>query len=302
MKIGFGLPVSGSWATREQMARVAVRAEELGYHSLWSFQRLLSPKDGSWGEMYRSVHHPLIALAYVAGLTSAIRLGTAVVNLPFVNPAILAKEVSSLDVVSGGRVDLGLGNGWSDEEFAAAGASKKGLGRRADDFITTLKNVWADEPHAGPFYHLPPGFAFDPKPVQRPHPPILLGGGSEAALRRAGRLCDGWISGSQMTQQMVGAAVKAVRAAAQQAGRDASSLRFVVRGPVKVRPAGSPERVPLTGSIDEIKTDFAMYEAAGVTEVFLDLNFDPEIGSPSADPAASLRRAEDVLEAFAPAG
>ena len=300
MKIGFGLPVSGSWATREHMARVAIRAEELGYHSLWSFQRLLSPADGNWGEQYRSVHAPLIPLAYAAALTERVRLGVAVVNLPFVNPAVLAKEVSSLDVVSGGRADLGLGIGWSDEEFAAAGVTKKGRGPRSDDFIETLKAVWADEAHDGRYYRVPPGVASDPKPIQRPHPPILLGGGSEATFRRAGRLCDGWVSGSQMGPELIESAVSAVRGVAQEAGRDPSALRFVVRGAVKVRAAGSPERKPLTGTLDEIRDDLALYRAIGVTELFVDLNFDPEIGSPSADPAVSMRRAEEALEAFAP--
>ena len=302
MKIGFGLPVSGSWATREHMARVAVRAEELGYHSLWSFQRLLSPSDGAWGEQYRSVHAPLIPLAYAAALTGRIRLGVAVVNLPFVNPAVLAKEVSSLDIVSGegGRVDLGLGIGWSDEEFAAVGAAKKGRGPRSDDFIETVKAVWAGDPHQGRYYTVPPGVASDPKPLQRPHPPILLGGGSEATFRRAGRLCDGWVSGSQMGPEVIGGAVTAIRAAAEEAGRDPSTLRFVARGAVKVRPADSSERKPLTGTVDEILADFDLYEDMGVTELFVDLNFDPEIGSPTADPVASMRRAEQALEAFAP--
>lgn len=282
------------------MARVAVRAEQLGYHSLWSFQRLLSPADGSWGEYYRSVHDPLLPLAFAAALTSRIRLGAAIVNLPFINPAVLAKQVSSLDVVSDGRADLGLGNGWSDEEFAAAGASKQGRGRRADDYLAALKAIWADEPHNGRFYTVPAGNAFDPKPVQRPHPPILLGGGSQGVVRRSGRLCDGWVSGSQMTPELIASMVQRIRATAVEAGRDPSALRFVTRGAVKVRAAGSPQRKPLTGSLDEIRADLQRYAAIGVTELFVDLNFDPQIGSPDADAQESMRRAEQALEAFAP--
>jgi probable F420-dependent oxidoreductase len=300
VKIGFGLPVSGSWATRQHMARVAVRAEQLGYHSLWSFQRLLSPRDGNWGEQYRSVHAPLIPLAYAAALTERAELGVAVVNLPFVNPAVLAKEASSLDVVSGGRAVIGLGIGWSDEEFTAMGVAKQGRGARSDEFIEALKAVWADEAHSGRYYTVPPDVASDPKPIQRPHPPILLGGGSEATFKRAGRLCDGWVSGSQMGPDLIDTAVRAVRSFAEAAGREPSKLRFVVRGAVKVRPAGSPERKPLTGTIDEIRSDLGLYEQIGVTELFVDLNFDPEIGSPSADPVVSMRRAEEALEAFAP--
>lgn len=299
MKLGFGLPVSGSWATRDNMKRVARRAEELGYATLWTFQRVLSPADGSWGEFYRSVHDPLIPLAYVAGMTERIRLATAVLNLPFISPVMLAKEVSSLDIVSDGRVEIGLGVGWSEEEFAATGAPMQRRGKRASEFVKALKGVWADRPFEGEFYRVP-AMSYEPKPLQRPHPPILMGGGSEGALRRAGRLCDGWVSRSQMVPADIAPAILTVKAAAREAGRDPASLRFVARGPVKVRPQGSPERKPLTGTIDEIRADFAEYAEAGVDELFLDLNFDPEVASPSADPAASLRRAEEVLEAFAP--
>ena len=100
--IGFGLPVSGSWATPATMAAVARRAEELGYASLWSFQRVLFPAGGGLGPMYRSVHDPVVPLAHVAAVTDRIRLGTAIINAPFSSPALLAKSLTSLDVVSGG--------------------------------------------------------------------------------------------------------------------------------------------------------------------------------------------------------
>src|SRR5690606_17125544 len=151
----------------------------------------------------------------------------------------------------------------------------------------------------GEFYQVP-RMRMDPKPVQRPHPPILLGGGAEPALRRAGRLCDGWVSSSRMDPRRLGAAVALVRAAAGQAGRDPASLRFVCRAAVRVRPAGARQG-PLTGTPDQIRADFDDIAAQGITELFVDLNFDPEIGSPDADPAASRRRADEALAAFAPA-
>lgn len=301
MHIGFAVPVSGSWATRDNMVHVARRAEELGYHSLWTFQRLLSPVDNSWGEMYRSVQDPVIPLAFLAGLTERVRLGTAVVNLPFVPPVVLAKRFATLDIVSGGRLDAGLGLGWSDEEFTAAGARKDQRGRQADEYIQVLKTLWTQEvvEYAGRFYQVPRMRA-EPKPVQRPHPPILLGGSAPEALRRAGRLADGWISGSRADLRAIGEAVATVRAAAQEAGRDPSALRFVCRAPVKVRPAGSQERGPLTGTLDQIRADLDELVGRGMTEAFVDLNFDPQIGSPEADPVESMRRADEVLEALAP--
>src|SRR5690606_19654304 len=301
MRIGFGAPVSGSWATPENLAAVARGAEEWGYHSLWTYQRLLSPVEAGYGEVYRSVQDPITQLAYAAAVTSRIRLGVAVVNLPFVAPVVLAKQLATVDVLSGGRLDAGLGNGWSPEEFVATGATKRGQGRRAEEFIAVLRRLWTEDvvEFHGEFYQIP-RMRMDPKPVQRPHPPILLGGAAEPALRRAGRLCDGWVSSSRADPRRLGEAVAVVRAAAEQAGRDPASLRFVCRAAVKVRPA-SARRAPLTGTPDQIRADFDDIAAQGVTELFVDLNFDPEIGSPDADPVASRRRADEALAAFAPA-
>jgi probable F420-dependent oxidoreductase len=287
------------------MVTIAQRAESLGYHSLWTFQRLLSPMDGAWGEYYRAVHDPLIPLAFLAGHTRTIRLGTAVFNMPFISPALVAKELASIDIVSGGRLDAGFGNGWSDEEFGATGASKRDGGRRADEFLAVVRKVWGPDPvaHEGRFYQMPSA-SVAPKPVQKPHPPIYLGGRSPAALRRAGRFCDGWVSPSQGDPEGLSEAVKVVREAAAAAGRDPAALRFVIRGAVRVRPAGSPEtgpdRRPLTGTVEQIKDDIAGYATRGADELFIDLNFDPEIGSPSADPAASMQRALAALEDFRP--
>jgi probable F420-dependent oxidoreductase len=301
MKIGFGAPVSGSWATPENLAHVARRAERLGYDSLWTYQRLLSPVDAAWGDVYRSVQDPLLPLAFAAAVTSRIRLSVAVVNLPFIAPVVLAKQLATLDILSGGRVDAGLGNGWSDEEFAATGASKRAQGRRAEEFIDVLTRAWTDEvvSYEGTFYRVP-RMRMDPKPVQRPHPPILLGGGAEPALRRAGRLCDGWVSSSRVDPRRLGESVAVVKAAAEQAGRDPAALRLVCRAAVRVRPASGGERAPLVGTLDQIRSDLDDLAAQGITELFVDLNFDPEIGSPDADPAESMRRADEVLAALAP--
>jgi probable F420-dependent oxidoreductase len=289
------------------MAAVARQAEQLGYDSLWTFQRLLSPVDGAWGEQYRSVHDPVVTLSYLAGLTSRIRLGVAVLNLPFYAPVVLAKQLSTLDILCRGRLDVGLGIGWSDEEYAGVGVSKHGQARRADEYLPLLRTLWTDEvvSHDGEFYHVPPT-RMDPKPVQRPGPPILLGGTAAPALRRAGRLADGWISSSRSDLTSIGDSIAVVRAAATEAGRDPAALRFVCRGVVQVRPAapqpggGDQPRRPLTGTLDEIRGDLAGLAAQGVTELFADLNFDPGIGSPDADPVASMARAYDVLHALAP--
>ena len=304
MKIGFGIPLSGSWATPDIQRRLVGRAEELGYHSAWTFQRLVIPavpEDGRWAEVYRSVHDPLVSLAYLAGHTTRIRLGFAVLNMPFFSPAQLAKQLTTLDVFSGGRLDVGLGLGWSREEFGASGVAYGRRGARSEEFLAVLRALWTgdDTEFHGEFYDFPP-VRLDPRPVQRPHPPLLLGAFSEPALKRAGRLADGWISSSRADLTKLGESIDAIKKAAREAGRDPESLRFVCRGVVRVGPAGQPGRAPLSGSYEEIRADLDGLRAQGVTEVFYDLNYDPTIGTPDADPAESARRAEQALSALAP--
>src|SRR5258705_6725529 len=158
MRISFGLPVSGSWATPDTIVHVARQADELGYHGLWTFQRLVSSVDGREGEMYRSVHDPLIALGYAAAVTSRVRLGVAIVNLPFMSPILLGKQATTIDILSGGRLDLGLGLGWSPDEFAASGVAIANRGRRAEEYIAALRTLWSDDvgEHEGEFYRIPP--------------------------------------------------------------------------------------------------------------------------------------------------
>lgn len=302
MDLGFAVPISGSWATPDNVIAIATRAEELGYTSLWTFQRLLVPVDADdqpvLAPPYRSVHDPLAVLAFLAGVTRTPRLGVAIVNLPFLAPIVLAKQLTTIDHLSGGRLDAGLGLGWSPDEFAAVGTPSEHRGRRAEEHIACLRAIWTDEvvEFHGERYEVPRS-RVEPKPIQRPHPPLLLGGAAPAALRRIGRLADGWISSSQADLGRIDESIAVVHDAAAAAGRDPDHLRVVCRGVVKVRDG---ERGPLTGSLDEIRSDLADLAAKGVTETFVDLNFDPEIGSPDADPAASMARAHEVLEALAP--
>jgi probable F420-dependent oxidoreductase len=285
----------------DNLIRVALRAEELGYHSLWTFQRLLSPPDGSWGETYRAVLDPIATTAFIAAHTTRIRLGIAVLNLPFFAPPLLAKQLATLDLLSAGRLDAGLGIGWAQEEYVAVGADMRGRGRRADEYLPLLRRFWTDDviEHDGEFYRVP-ATRMDPKPVQVGGPPILLGAASPPALRRAGRLCAGWVSSSRADLALISESVRVVRDAARAAGRDPDELRFVCRGAVHVRAEGGHDRRPLTGTVEQIRGDFGRLAEQGITELFIDLNFDKEIGSPDADPAESMRRAEDALSAFAP--
>ena len=296
--MGFGIPVSGSWATPRNIVEIAQAAERLGYHSLWSFQRTLYPADDSIPVPYRSVHDPIAVAAYVAAVTERIRIGTAIINMPFYAPLVLAKALTSVDVLSDGRLDAGLGLGWSPDEFAAAGVPLERRGARAEEFLAALHTIWTEDPveHHGEFYDVPQG-RVDPRPVQQPHPPILLGGSAEPALRRAGRLADGWISASRFPASQLPGAVEVIRAAAQAAGRRFEDFRIVIRAAVRVR--AEDEDKQFSGTVDKIRRDFDDYASQGATELFVDLNFDEEIGSPEADEATSMRRAHEALEAFA---
>ena len=301
MLISCGCPVSGAWAEPELLARFARQAEDLGYHGLWSFQRLLVGADQELEPVYRSVLDPLLALAYAAAHTTRIRLGVAVINLPYLSPAYLAKQASTLDVLSGGRADLGLGTGWSEPEFAATGSDPNPRGRRTEEYLAVLRSLWT-EPVAsfdGGLYRLPPS-TMAPRPVQPGGPPVLLGGTAETALRRAGRLADGWVSSSRASLTDIERGAQIVRRAARDGGRDPDSVRIVVRGVVR---AGERDpAVPLSGDWAQIRAGAQRYAQAGVTELFYDLNWDPLVGSPEVDPAAAAQRAEGILAALAPKG
>jgi probable F420-dependent oxidoreductase len=304
MRIGFGAPVAGAWATPLYLGSFAERAEALGYASLWSFQRLLVPEGSGMEPVYRSVLDPMVALGFLAARTSRIRLGVAVVNLPFVSPAVLAKQATTVDVLSGGRLDLGLGIGWMPEEFAAAGASTARRGARTEEYLAVLRTLWADEVSSfgGEFYTIPAGRQ-DPRPLQHPGPPVLLGGMSRPAIERAGRIADGWITSSRADLSKIGVAVGVIKEAAAAAGQDPEALRIVCRGVVQ---AGEEAKGPdggrrlLSGSFAQIREDAAWLGGQGVTELFYDLNWDPRVGNPAVTPEAAAERAGAILAGLAP--
>jgi probable F420-dependent oxidoreductase len=309
MRIGFGAPVSGAWATPENLAAFAGQAEQAGYASLWTFQRLLVPAGSAMEPVYQSVLDPLVTLGYVAGHTSRIRLGVAVLNMPFVSPAYLAKQAATLDVLCTGRLDLGLGLGWMPEEFAMTGATMERRAARTREYLAVLGALWDDgvSEFKGEFYTVPAG-RMEPKPVQRPGPPVLLGGTARPALERAGRLADGWVTSSRTDLSGIEEGIQVVRGAAREAGRDPDAIRIICRGVVQAgeevtapeTAGGGGRRLLLSGSYEQIRADTDWLSQRGVTEIFYDLNWDPLVGSPDADPAAATARASEILAALAP--
>jgi probable F420-dependent oxidoreductase len=304
MDLGFALPVSGSWATPSNVASVARAADAAGFRTLWTFQRVLFPTTFDIPAVYRSVLDPVVVLGYAAAVTSRIRLGTAVVNGPFYAPAVLAKQLVSLDVLSGGRLDAGIGLGWSPDEYAAAGVPMERRGRRFDEWLDVLHALLTEDPVSfdGEHYTVPRSHVA-PMPVQQPRPPVLLGGSAPAALRRAGSRGDGWISSSRASLEDVRSGGELVREAAEAAGKRREDVRVVVRGVTVLRESAvdAVDRPLLTGSLEQIQADLGRYAQCGVDEVFLDLNFDSEqVGNPDADPAGAMAKARAVLEGLRP--
>lgn len=291
--------MAGAWADPVSLGEFAARAEQLGYHGLWSFQRLLVGAEQHMLPVYHSVLDPMLALTWAAARTSTIRLGVAVINIPYVSPAYLAKQAATLDVLSGGRFDLGLGTGWSEPEFIATGSDPNPRGKRMTEYLAVLRTLWTDPVASfdGELYRVPPS-TMAPPPVQPGGPPVLLGGTADVALRRAGRLAAGWVSSSRMSFEEIARGTQIVRRAAEEAGRDPDAVRVVVRA--VVQPGLRDDAVPLSGGWDQIRAGAELYAEAGVTELFYDLNWDPLIGAPDTDSNVARERAEEILTELSP--
>ncbi len=217
-------------------------AERLGYESVWLPEHLVLPV-----QMSRSPHpgdeHPPVPpttpvfdafayLGFLAGRTRHVRLGTHVYNLGLRHPFISARAVQTLDVLSGGRVEFGIGASWLEEEWRAIGLDFASRGRRVDESIEVCKRLWTEPEvaHDGEFFRFD-AVAFEPKPLQQPWPPILVGGESGAALRRAARAGDGWIGMSHTFESAAGQIAR-LRELRAESGRDTATFQICLGGPV----------------------------------------------------------------------
>jgi probable F420-dependent oxidoreductase len=290
MKIGFALPNIGPIATAEAVTKGAQRAEALGYNSLWTIERLLWPvkpqtpypvtPDGSLPEGYKYSLDPLDALTFAAAHTKTIALGTSVLDIPYHNPVTLGRRLTTIDILSNGRLRLGLGLGWSKDEMDATGAEMKNRGAMADEFLKALKAIWTTDPveFQGKFYKVPKSY-ISLKPVQKPHPPIYMAAFAPAALKRLATQADGWnptaIPAAGMAQ-MFGE----VKKMAAEAGRDPASLSMVVRANVLLAERPLPkERAIFSGTIEQIKDDAIACRDIGAHELFYDPTFSKGVQS-----------------------
>lgn len=210
--------------------RAVVEAEQLGFESAWLPEHLIFPAEMR-GSPYPGDDHPPVPpttpvydafamLSYLAGRTERIRLGTNVYLLALRHPFVAARAVQTLDIVSDGRAEVGVGAGWLREEWTAAGLDPRTRGRRLDEALSVCRRLWTEQQvdHDGDFFSFP-AVVFEPKPVQRPHPPIHVGGESAAALTRAARVGDGWL-GLTHTPESARVLVERLRVLRAKAGRD----------------------------------------------------------------------------------
>jgi probable F420-dependent oxidoreductase len=283
MKVGISLPQLGPQASAENLIRVARTAEAVGYDSAWVLERTLwpiSPKepypaspDGSLPDAYQLVFDPLETLTFVAAHTSKIRLGTSVLVLPYHTPIQLARRIATLDVLSGGRVDVGVGAGWSRDEFEAAGTPFERRGARCDEFLQAMKEIWTKDPVSfdGEFYHIPESMV-GPKPLQKPHPPIYVAGYGSYAFERAAKYGNGWNPAGVPSWEWLEGMIKQLHETARRTGGDAMAV--VLRSFTIVIPQAG-KRAPMMGTLDEVKEDIDRLRDIGVTEL---VHSPPSIG------------------------
>jgi len=275
----FGVTIPNNWGVEDpqQVLAMGPAAEDLGYDSLWVMDHLFNT--GYIRERLddKPYYHPLATLSYLAATTKRVLLGTSVLVLPYHNPVELAKYTASLDQMSGGRLILGVGVGAMTEEFEALGISMRQRGSLTNECITIMKELWTNH---DPSYHSRrwdfSGLRFSPKPLQKPHIPLLIGGSSPGAMRRAATLGDGWHP-SGLSPEEFSLGRREIRELAQAAGRDPDSLTMSLRLEVEVHGRPSSDRAAghtrLYGDDpDQMAASIAAYQTAGVDHVVLALN------------------------------
>ena len=267
MRFGIIFANTMRFSGRDGLVELAQGAEAAGFESLWTVEHVVFP-DGyesrypydKSGQMAMAADtdlpDPLIWLTWVAAVTERIRLGTGILILPQRNPVVLAKEVATLDALSGGRVELGVGVGWLQEEFDALGVPFAGRGRRTDEWVEVMRTLWADDhaSHRGELLSFD-GLSVNPKPA-RGHLPIHVGGHTEAAARRAGRIGDGFFPGKGDLATLV----DIVRQTAADAGRDPEAIE-VTFGSAEVLgddPVGAVEELAAQG-VDRVVVPSFLY-------------------------------------------
>ena len=273
MRFGFIIPNNWGLEDPQDVVAIAVEAEQLGFHSVWVNHHVLHAGYILDRLGDRPYYDALTVLTYVAALTRDIRLGTSVLVLPYLNPISLAKTLATLDILCTGRLTLGVGVGMLRSESDALGSDFSRRGAYADESIEVMKELWTQETPSfdGSFYTFS-GMKFSPKPLQKPHPPIWIGGSSRAALRRAARLGDGWHPTGLSPEDVAGHA-RYLEAQVEAAGRNMSEIRLSVRVELEIMdsPQTGPQG-PITGTPEQLVSAIEAYAEVGVSEIVLSVS------------------------------
>jgi probable F420-dependent oxidoreductase len=207
-----------------------------------------------------------------------VALGTSVLNLPWYPPVLLARRLTTLDVLSGGRLRVGFGMGWSLDEYEAAGAPWQERGKRADEIIAALKAIWTTDPveFQGQYYRIPKSF-IGPKPVQKPHPPIYMAAYTPPAMKRVAKEANGWFPVGVPLSALAGM-FEGIKGIAKDAGRDPAALELIVRANVEFSDAPLGEgRADFTGALEQIVGDIVETRKLGAAEIVFDVQFSPGV-------------------------
>lgn len=286
MNFGIALPNYGPAPSRQSILDTTQAAEALGFHSVWLTDHLAIPQEyaARFGHLYEAIS----TLAYLAALTTRLRLGISVLILPQRNPLEIAKQLATIDVLSGGRVNLAVGVGWCAEEFFSLGYNFHNRGARIEEAIHVLRTAWSGEQvvsYRGKYYNFSNVF-FSPAPIQPGGPPIWVGGDSKIALQRAVRLADGWHP-HEMTPEAYRTALAGVEIAL---GR----RNFPLCPRMHIAIDGDAARAGLSGSPEQIIAQLKEYHLAGVDTVVLVF----DVPSQAARIQAVERFAREVMPAL----
>jgi len=290
MKFGFYLPNHGPTAQPEPLATIARRGDDLGFYCMVAGDHILVPKEiespypytvggefpgGDRGEYFEQ----LTLLTYLAGVTTRIRLVPSVMIVPYRPPLLAAKILATLDVLSRGRLILGVGVGWMEEEFEALGAPPFAeRGAATNEYLLAFKELWtSDSPSFAGKYCQFSDVQFLPKPVQKPHPPIWVGGQSRAAIRRAAELGNGWhpvgaIPAVPLEPEELAENLATLHRFAERAGRDPAELDVAMKTPLYDPGTGSggPRR-RFSGTTEQVLQDIQTYSDVGVSHIIFDI-------------------------------
>lgn len=280
MRLGLALPTFGPDARPEGILGICRAAEDMGYDSLWTGDRVLAPLvpgapypsgDGKMPRVYENHMDPLVALTFAAAHTSRVRLGTSTLNGLWQPPIMLARSLTTLDLLSRGRLDVGLGLGWMPDEYTAVSVPWQGRGARLDETLDVLEEYWTSDvlAHEGPLFTIPETVV-GLKPQQRPGPPVLSAAFTPDGLRRIGRRLDGWLPVAMPLTHLMGM-WDTILEEAVNAERDPATLRMALRVNAELTATRTDAgQVPRAGTLAQY-IDYARAAAeAGVHELFVD--------------------------------